>query len=256
MERAEAAVTEAERIASDLLARRPFADGTSAPEVVHAATDRLAALAESGGTALRDRLRAMKPEATEARSKARIPHGVVVALRTLGMAWAALMLATLTVAFATRSSARRATAATEPDANEIRIRTALGPMAFTSRATAFRGGMIDCWYGGGFVDLREATLDPAGAALRVRAVFGGGQIVVPATWRVTSHVRGIGGLTDVRPAAADLPLDAPHLTIDGMALFGGFAVQSELPEAQKSAMEEAVGKAFRDLPEMEAVPGV
>jgi len=168
-------------------------------------------------------------------------RGLRVALRSLGMVWAALMLSTLTVALLSRTKTREESAALEPDADEIRLRTALGPMAFTSRARAFRGGAIDCWYGGGFVDLREATLDPTGAVLRVRAVFGGGQIVVPDTWRVIARVRGIGGLNDGRPRT-ELPEDAPQLTIVGVALFGGFAVQSELPEAEMTQLRDAVAR--------------
>ena len=69
----------------------------------------------------------------------------------------------------------------------VRLVAIFSPVAFHSTASAFRGGTLDCWYGGGIVDLRDATLDPAGARLEVKAVFGGAQIVVPATggWRST-----------------------------------------------------------------------
>jgi hypothetical protein len=225
------------------------------PERLQAVSEHLAALAESRGSSVRDRIVAVTRARTEARPKARLPRGLAMVLRTAGMAWAALMLTTLTVAFATRSTARRATAAIDPDADEIRLRTALGPLAFTSRARSFRGGFVDLWYGGGFIDLREATLDADGAHLQVRAVFGGGQVVVPETWRVTARVRGIGGLRDVRPAA-DLPLDAPHLTITGLALFGGFAVQAELPP-HADELVEAVARAEASLPAApETLPGV
>ncbi len=217
------------------------------PERFQTVSEHLAALAESRGSSLRDRIVAAARARTEARPKTRMPRGLAMVLRTAGMAWAALMLSTLVVAFATRTTARRATAAIEPDADEIRLRTALGPLAYSSRAGSFRGGSVDLWYGGGFVDLREATLDPGGAHLRVRAVFGGGQIVVPETWRVTAQVRGIGGLRDVR-AAADLPVDAPHLTITGLALFGGFTVQTELPP-HADEIVEAVARAEASLPD-------
>jgi hypothetical protein len=231
------------------------------PERFQAVSEHLAALAESRGSSLRERIVAATRARTEARPKTRMPRGLAVVLRTAGMAWAAVMLSTLVIAFATRSTARKATAAIEPDADEIRLRTALGPLAFSSRAGSFRGGFVDLWYGGGFIDLREATLDPDGAHLQVRAVFGGGQIVVPETWRVTTRVRGIGGLRDVR-AGADLPLDAPHLTITGLALFGGFTVQTELPP-HADEIVEAVARAEgsrpaapETIPAAEPIPAV
>jgi hypothetical protein len=198
------------------------------------------------GARVRDRARAAALARADHGSRRRL-RGLRVALRSLGMVWTALMLSTLTVALLSRAKTREESAALEPDADEIRLRTALGPMAFTSRARALRGGVVDCWYGGGFVDLREATLDPAGAVLRVRAVFGAGQIVVPDTWRVIARVRGIGGLNDGRPRT-ELPEDAPQLTIVGVALFGGFAVQSELPEAEMTQLRDAVARETRRTP--------
>ena len=50
----------------------------------------------------------------------------------------------------------------DEDANEVRLVAIFSPVAFHSTATAFRGGTLDCWYGGGIVDLRDATLDLSG----------------------------------------------------------------------------------------------
>lgn len=77
------------------------------------------------------------------------------------------------------------------------------------------------------LDLRDATLAPEGATLQVRAVFGGGQILVPAEWKVVSTVRGMGGLQDIR-AAKGYAADAPELVIEGILIAAGFAVMSEL----------------------------
>jgi hypothetical protein len=125
-----------------------------------------------------------------------------------------------------RLARRRIVPSTDPDADEIVLAAIFGPLEYRSTAQSFRGGSIECWYGGGVVDLRAATLDPAGARLTVRAVFGGGQILVPPTWRVVSHVQGIGALSDARPAGGELG-DTPSLTIDGIVAFGGFAILSE-----------------------------
>jgi hypothetical protein len=142
-----------------------------------------------------------------------------------------LMVASLAGTVAAFAAKRRIVPHDDPDADEVTVAAIFEPLTFRSRARSFRGGTLDCWYGGGVVDLREATLDPAGATLRVRAIFGGGQILVPETWRVKARVLGIGGLGDARPPV-ERPDDAPLLTIEGLAVFGGFGVMSELPEQQ------------------------
>jgi hypothetical protein len=161
------------------------------------------------------------------------------ARRALGLLFGGLTLTMIVGAIAAISMRGKLapTATTDPDADEIVAVSIFGPLAFRSTAASFRGGTLDCWYGGGVLDLREATLGPAGATLRVRAVFGGGQILVPETWRVHPAVRGLGGVTDGRPVA-DRPADAPQLTIEGTVVFGGFAVLSEMPAEEARWMEK------------------
>jgi hypothetical protein len=96
-----------------------------------------------------------------------------------------------------------------------------------SRATAFRGGSMLAWFGGISVDLREATLAP-GAHLTVNTLFGGVAIRVPAGWRLESTVKAIAGGADVKAPEPEDP-DAPTLTLDGRALFGGIAVAAKAP---------------------------
>jgi hypothetical protein len=145
------------------------------------------------------------------------------------------------VAVATR---RRSVVVDAPDADDIHLAAVVGPLGFASTAAAFRGGTIDTFYGGGIVDLRGATLDPAGATLRVRAIFGGAQIVLPAEWRLVTAVRGLGGVGDSRPSM-ERPTDAPTLRIEGLALFGGFGITSDVPagavEKLEAAMEARAG---------------
>ncbi len=118
----------------------------------------------------------------------------------------------------------------DESADEIVATAIFGPLAYHSTATGLRGGTLECWYGGGELDLRDATLDPAGATLRVRAIFGGGQILVPDTWRVIVGTRGMGGIQDAREAR-DIAADAPTLTIEGLTMAGGFAVMADRAEA-------------------------
>ena len=83
------------------------------------------------------------------------------------------------------------------------------------------------WFGGVAIDLREAALAP-GAHLSVHALFGGIAIRVPPGWRLETNVHTVAGGVDVRAAEAEGP-DAPTLTLDGFALFGGIAVGAKLP---------------------------
>jgi hypothetical protein len=126
----------------------------------------------------------------------------------------------------------------DPGADEVRLGAFFEPLEFQSTASAFRGGEVELWFGGGVIDLRGATLDPAGATLRVRAIFGGAQIVVPDTWRVTSRVVGMGG-AGVAPSAADKSTDAPHLAVEGLAVFGGFGIGSEVADQAVEGLRSA-----------------
>ena len=152
-----------------------------------------------------------------------------------------LMLASLAGLFVARAAKQRIEVVDAPEADEISLAAIFEPVSFRSTATRFRGGSVDCWYGGGVIDLRDAALDPGGARLDVRAVFGGAQIVVPDSWRVSSKVVGIGGLGDGRPRA-EYEVDAPNLAIEGLAIFGGFGVTSELPEDAARGLDEAVAR--------------
>ena len=136
---------------------------------------------------------------------------------------------------------RRIVQRASPDADEISLAAIFKPISFESRATSFRGGDVELWYGGGIIDLRGATLDPAGATLRVRTVFGGAQLLVPEGWQVTTRVMGIGGAGDGRPRM-DRATDAPRLTIEGTAFFGGLGVTSDIPAEAVRSVREAVAK--------------
>jgi len=116
----------------------------------------------------------------------------------------------------------------EPDADEIDLVATFGPMEYHSTAASFRGGTVTTWFGGGTVDLRNATLDPAGATIRTSTLFGGGNLIVPDDWRVETALVGIGGAGDGRPSG-NPPAGAPTLRLEGLALFGGWGVSSEPP---------------------------
>jgi hypothetical protein len=90
-----------------------------------------------------------------------------------------------------------------------------------SRAGAFQGGDAIAWYGGLDLDLREATLDPAGARMRAMAIFGGTRIIVPEDWAVEVHGRPFLGGVTTEADGVEASDGRPRLVVDATAVFGG-----------------------------------
>ena len=80
-------------------------------------------------------------------------------------------------------------------------------------------------FGGGEVDLRDATLDPAGATLHVSTLFGGGSLVVPEGWNVETSSERDRRRGRHAPEGRAVP-DAPTLRVEGTNWFGGWGITS------------------------------
>lgn len=111
----------------------------------------------------------------------------------------------------------------DEESDEVALVGVFNGVALKSRANAFRGGSMFSWYGGIAVDLRDAQLAAGGAHLDVHSLFGGNAIRVPAGWRIESNVKALGGGVAIGARGPDDP-DAPTLTLNGLAAFGGIAV--------------------------------
>ena len=162
-------------------------------------------------------------------------------MRVIGGLLRTFIILTLLAAMASAIGAvyakKRAISKGEPDDNELDLVAIYEGLNLASTAPALRRASYTAWYGGGTLDLRGATLDPAGATLRVRALFGGFRLVVPATWRVELATVGIfGGIGDARDKDG---IDAlgPVLRIEGFAVFGGVGIVSEAPDLDDEAAE-------------------
>ena len=167
--------------------------------------------------------------------------------RIIGLGIAGMGVGMVAAAATAMNVKRSLVPTTDPSADQIVAVAIFGPLEFHSTSRNFRGGQLECWYGGGVLDLRDATLAPEGATLQVRAVFGGGQILVPSDWKVVSTVRGMGGLQDIRDAKG-YAADAPELVIEGVLIAAGFAVMSELKAGEDW---QADLEALRDNNELE-----
>jgi predicted membrane protein len=104
----------------------------------------------------------------------------------------------------------------------------------TSAASPFRGGDITAIMGGGQLDLRLATI-PAGqeAILDIVAVMGGVEIVVPASWEVSTPILPfMGGVEDKRlpPLQTDSNAvrkdNSGRLVLRGLVMMGGVHIKS------------------------------
>jgi hypothetical protein len=120
----------------------------------------------------------------------------------------------------------------DENSDELSLIAVFDGIELKSRAKAFKGGSMVAWFGGIEVDLREAELVP-GARLSVRTLFGGIEIKTPPSWRVESSVKAFAGGVDAHTPARDDP-NAPVLTLEGSALFGGIAVdaRADAPSAR------------------------
>jgi hypothetical protein len=131
-----------------------------------------------------------------------------------------------------------------PADDEVELVAIFDQADFTSTAESLRRVDVTAMYGGGTLDLRLATLDPSGAVVNARTVFGGYRLAVPGTWRVEMAGMGLfGGFADTRPREWVDP-NGPRLTIEGFALFGGLGVVSETPDlgpARPTTLDERNG---------------
>ncbi len=115
----------------------------------------------------------------------------------------------------------------DEDSADFRRMVMFGGEEFKSKAIALRSGAVTVRGGGISLDLRDAGLDPDGAALDLDVRGGGALVLVPENWIVTvEEESSMGGVeTDVTPPGS-LPAGAPHLTVHASARGGGIAIKT------------------------------
>ena len=144
--------------------------------------------------------------------------------RLLGIVIGASIIAGIASALAAVKLKKAAPSLPDAAADEIDLVVVMDGAKLASTAHAFTGGRVLCWYAGTDLDLREAKLDPAGARLEIRTVFGGTRVVVaPGVPVRTSGPAIFGGVMN-STGAAEPTFDAPGLEIAGFTLFGGLQV--------------------------------
>lgn len=88
--------------------------------------------------------------------------------------------------------------------------------------TDFRGGEINCVFGGMELDLRGASLAEGTNILEIKSIFGGIVIYVPREWRVEVRQSAVfGKFTDNRPGSDPAQDNSRVLIIHATSVFGG-----------------------------------
>lgn len=91
----------------------------------------------------------------------------------------------------------------------------------------FRGGHINCVFGGSEVDLTQASLGEGINELEVNTIFGGVTLIVPSDWRIQLKMTSImGGFSDKRAYVKENPDSSRILIIKGSTIFGGGEIKS------------------------------
>ena len=91
----------------------------------------------------------------------------------------------------------------------------------------FQGGDVVAIFGGFKIDLSRADMDVNEAVINATALFGGGEIIVPESWRVLVEGAGIfGGYVDKTRHAPRPDGAVKTLHVRGAAVFGGIEVKS------------------------------
>jgi len=92
----------------------------------------------------------------------------------------------------------------------------------------FKGADLLAIFGGGGLDLRNATISGDEAVINVNAVFGGFEIRAPETWVVQVAVTGVFGGVDDKSRQPDSRLvpNPKRLLIRGATIFGGLGVKN------------------------------
>lgn len=106
----------------------------------------------------------------------------------------------------------------------------MGGLERAGRWAPARVNTVIAFCGGAELDFREAVLGPGVTEVRVVAIWGGLEIIVPPGLNVESNGAGImGGFGHAHDAASTAGAGAPTLRISGIALMGGVDITVRHP---------------------------
>jgi hypothetical protein len=122
--------------------------------------------------------------------------------------------------------------------------TVMGGVERKGRWTVPRSLNVGVVMGGAHLDLREAWLPPGPFEVRVAALMGGVEIIVPPNLPVEAEgISIMGGFDHIDRAPSEPDPGAPLLRVKGLAFMGGVHIEMRLPgessrEARKRRKRE------------------
>jgi LiaI-LiaF-like transmembrane region/LiaF transmembrane domain len=102
-------------------------------------------------------------------------------------------------------------------------------MSFNRRITSrhFRFGKVSAVFGGFHLDFTGAEMEGNQAVIQIEAVFGGGEIRIPPTWRVSVTAHEIAGaIVDETYSQPGASAPTKVLVIHGTTVFGGVVIKN------------------------------
>jgi predicted membrane protein len=92
----------------------------------------------------------------------------------------------------------------------------------------FQGARLASVFGGYKIDLTRADMQGDQAVIEANAIFGGGEIIVPESWRVVMHGVGVFGAYEdkSRHFQPDASKPTKTLVVKGVAVFGGIEIKN------------------------------
>lgn len=120
----------------------------------------------------------------------------------------------------------------DEDSDVFQVVTMTGGRNWVGKSGALRSGTAITGMGGMEMDLTQATLDPAGAHLKLITVMGGIEVRVPRDWNVELKGWAFMGGHANSARKHEVAEDAPHLVIEGSTVMGGVAVTSPRDRAR------------------------
>ena len=109
----------------------------------------------------------------------------------------------------------------------INIETIFGGTKQRIDHQEFKGGKIQCIFGGAEIDLTQAHLAPGEHTLEISAIFGGATVIVSPDWKI--EVRNssfLGGFDDKRRVIREQVDTSRKLILQVEAIFGGGEIKS------------------------------
>jgi len=112
--------------------------------------------------------------------------------------------------------------------DDFKVLALMDGRAVISEAESLRTGTAIACMGGIDIDLRDATLDPGGAHIALKAFMGGIRLLVPPTWRVYVDADSRAGGIEIKTSDPEtLAENASRITVEAITRAGGILIATE-----------------------------